>query len=385
MRAVGVVTEYNPFHNGHAYHLQQARAVTGADVVVAVMSGNFVQRGEAAIFDKWQRANEALHNGADVVIELPFQWAVQPAHIFAQGALELLSAMKIDTMVFGAEHPETDFSALAKVPMADSTAFKQFDRTFATQFNEVFEAQTGFKLDQPNDILGYGYARANEQLAVPLKLRAVGRRGSAYHQTTLSKETFSSATAIRQAVLTQESAVQISDMVPGTTLADVQAGRAQPGWSDTMWALLRHTLLMTPVDELQQIYQMSEGLEYRLQEAAEKSATWQDFLTAIKTKRYTYSRLQRVCLYTLLHATTTDMRSKSEAYLRLLGFTEIGQQFLHETKKDFTRPLITRFDQHLKTGQLNLDYRAGMLYEMLTGTQQDFRRDPIRIASDQQN
>lgn len=385
MRAVGVVTEYNPFHNGHAYHLQQARAVTGADVIVAVMSGDFVQRGEAAIFDKWHRSEEALRNGADVVIELPFFSAVQPAHLFAQGALGLLSAMKIDTMVFGAEHPDTDFTALAQIPMADSTAFKQFDRTFATQFNEVFEAQTGFKLDQPNDILGYGYARANEALDVPLTLRAIARRGSDYHQTALSEKTFSSATAIRQAMLTHASQTALTDMVPAITLNDFQTDNPQTGWPKTMWQLLRHTLLMTPVEELRDIYQMSEGLEYRLKEAAEWSDNWQDFLTASKTKRYTYSRLQRVCLYTLLHATTADMLPENEGYLRLLGFTEAGQQFLHDTKKNFTKPLITRFDQHLKTGQLNLDYRAGMLYEMLTGVQQDFRRDPLRILSDQQN
>ncbi|WP_421016592.1 nucleotidyltransferase [Furfurilactobacillus cerevisiae] len=381
MQAVGVVAEYNPFHNGHRYHLQQARAVTGADVVIAVMSGNFVQRGEAAIFNKWQRASEALHNGADLVVELPFHWAVQPAHLFAQGALSLLSAMQVPTLVFGAEHYQTDFAALAHATVNDSQAFKTFNETYATLFNAQLESQTGFRLDQPNDILGYGYAVANAKLSSPLKLMPVARVGSEYHDDQMNPRGYSSATAIRQTVLGHQRGVNVAANVPAETFADIRHLTPLKGWSPKMWALLRHTLLMMPTTSLHQIYQMSEGLDYRLKEAAETQSHWDDFLTAIKTKRYTYSRLQRVCLYALVHALDNEMTPGQTDYLRLLGFTSAGQHYLNAHKKTFGLPVVTRFDQNLKKTTLNLDYRAGMLYEMLTGQSQDFRHDPIRIGT----
>ncbi|MGV0167263.1 nucleotidyltransferase [Furfurilactobacillus sp. WILCCON 0119] len=383
MRVVGVVTEYNPFHNGHRYHLEQARSLTHADVVVAVMSGNFVQRGEAALLDKWHRANEALHNGADVVVELPFYWAVQPAHLFAEGALRLLSALQAQTMVFGAEHPETDFTALAQVQIDDAAAFKTFDQTYATQFTSQLAEKTGFLLDQPNDILSYGYAVANANLDHPLTLQPLKRQGQGYHDEDLTTATtaFASATALRTALFNQKSQAELAPYVPATTLADLTAADVTPqaGWSAAMWQLLRHTLLMTPIEELGQIYQMAEGLEYRMKEAAERHQTYSDFMDAIKTKRYTYSRLQRVCLYTLLHATAAEMTPPQADYLRLLGFTPTGQAFLNQYKKQFTLPVVNRFDQKLKHATLNLDYRAGMLYEMLTGVPQDFRHDPLRV------
>ncbi|HAT54740.1 MAG TPA: nucleotidyltransferase [Lactobacillus sp.] len=381
MRAVGVVAEYNPFHNGHRYHLQRAREISGADVVVAVMSGNFVQRGAAAMFNKWQRTNEALHNGADIVIELPFHWAVQPAHLFAQGALSLLSALQVPDLVFGAEHEQTDFTALARVGINDTQAFKTFNETYATLFNDQLESQTGFRLDQPNDILGYGYAVANSRLQTPLNLLPIKRVGRDYHDSLLDNSGYSSATAIRQTVLGHRRGVNVAANVPAETFADIRHLTPMAGWSPQMWQLLRHELLMTPVASLHEVYQMSEGLEFRLKEAAETQAHWDDFLTAIKTKRYTYTRLQRVCLYTLVHAVNAEMVPGQPDYLRLLGFTTAGQNYLNVYKKRFTLPLITRFDQTLKKTTLNLDYRAGMLYEMLTGQAQDFRHDPIRLES----
>ena len=146
-------------------------------------------------------------------------------------------------------------------------------------------------------------------------------------------------------------------------------------WSCEMWTLLRHQLLVMSINQLQQIYQMSEGLEYRLKRSAEQNDTWNDFLESIKTKRYTYTRLQRVCLYTLLNITNKEIKQQ-QSYLRLLGFNERGRQYLQKYKKDFTLPLISRFDLHSDIS-LDLDYRAGKIYELLTGKEQDLRHKPI--------
>ena len=147
MKAVGMVVEYNPFHNGHRYHLQQAKKISGADVTVAVMSGNFTQRGEPTIVDKWSRARAAVMNGVDLVIELPVFYAVQPAHRFAGGALSLLNALGVDSIVFGSEHPEWDFARLVKAEEAfNQESFNKYNATYATQFNEQLKEQTGVTL-----------------------------------------------------------------------------------------------------------------------------------------------------------------------------------------------------------------------------------------------
>ena len=141
LKAVGLVVEYNPFHNGHLYHLQKAKEVIGADVVVAVMSGNFTQRGEPTILDKWQRARAALNNGVDLVIELPLVSAVEPADRFAAGALQLLADMQVESVVFGAEHPHWDFHHMVDLEKSfQADQFKQFDQTYATQFNQIGRA-----------------------------------------------------------------------------------------------------------------------------------------------------------------------------------------------------------------------------------------------------
>ena len=137
MQAVGMVVEFNPFHNGHAYYVQQAKKQTGADVAVAVMSGNFTQRGEPTIVDKWERTRAALANGVDLVVELPLYFACQPAHRFAAGALALLDQLQVPTVAFGAEHPQWDFKKFVRLAADfDQAALKQYNATYATQFND---------------------------------------------------------------------------------------------------------------------------------------------------------------------------------------------------------------------------------------------------------
>ena len=152
MQAVGLITEYNPLHNGHRYHLRQAQQLTNADCVIVVMSGDWLQRGEPAILDKWTRAKLALENGADLVIELPVFFATQPAHLFARGGIELLSALDCTSVVFGAEHPELDFQRLATAIAARQGSFTHYNATFATQFNAALQAATGVTLTAANDI-----------------------------------------------------------------------------------------------------------------------------------------------------------------------------------------------------------------------------------------
>ena len=376
MHAVGLVTEYNPFHNGHRYHLSQARELTHAEVVVAVMSGNFTKRGEPTLLDKWQRAQAALTNGVDLVVELPIFMAVQPAHRFAAGALELLAALGVDYVVFGAEHPKWDFNQLVAAEQNfTASGCSQYNATFATQFNEQLKDQTGLSLTDPNDILSFVYYKAQINERLPLRLHPIQRRGSQYHDER-SEGKIASASAIRQAVLEHG---DFKQAVPVQTAQQLQKLQQVPSW-DAMYPMLRNQLIQAPVEQLAQIYQMAEGLEYRMKDAAQRNLSFAGFMKAVKTKRYTYAHLLRVYLYTILQLTESQVSDHlKRPYLHVLGFNERGRDYLHSIKKQVELPLLTKIDQNLRDDLLNLDYRAGKLYQTFTPVEQDLKHAPVIV------
>lgn len=377
MRAVGLITEYNPFHNGHCYHIEQAKRLTDADCVVAVMSGNFVQRGEPAILDKWHRTKEALKGGVNLVIELPVALTVEPANRFAGGALTLLHALHVDSVVFGSEHPDWNFSKLvAAEDNFQKQSFEKFNATYATQFNEQLKKQTGYTLTEPNDILAFSYYKENFNRQLKLNLYPIKRIGGAYHDPSLTSR-LSSATAIRNAIKEKK---DVSKYVPNQTALDLRQVSQVPTF-DALYPLLRNQLIQTPVQQLSKVYSMSEGLEYRLKEAAENNLDFAGYLKAIKTKRYTYAHLLRVSFYTILGAAKSEVATVVQhPYLRVLGFDRIGQQYLHQIKKSVELPLINRVDRDLRQGLLNLDYRVGKLYQTFTPDEQDVTRSPIIVG-----
>ncbi|MQB70327.1 nucleotidyltransferase [Lactobacillus reuteri] len=376
MKAVGMVVEYNPFHNGHRYHLQQAKKISGADVTVAVMSGNFTQRGEPTIVDKWSRARTAVMNGVDLVIELPVFYAVQPAHRFAGGALSLLNALGVDSIVFGSEHPEWDFAHLVKAEEAfNQESFNKYNATYATQFNQQLKEQTGVTLIDPNDILAFAYTKAKINQGYHFELLPIKRQGSNYHDQQI-KGKIASASAIRQAISEKGDYRQAVPQVMGDILATINN---IPSWTE-LYPLLRNQLIQAPISTLQSTYLMAEGLEYRMKEAAQRSLDFNSFMKFTKTKRYTYAHLLRVCLYTILQITQEEVDEHSKhPYLHVLAFNKQGREYLHQVKKQLDLPLITKVDQEMRDQLLNLDYRAGKLYQLFTPIEQDLKHPPIII------
>lgn len=374
MQAVGMVVEFNPFHNGHAYYAQQARAQTGADVAVAVMSGNFTQRGEPTIVDKWQRTRAALANGVDLVVELPLFFACQPAHRFAAGALALLNQLRVAAVAFGAEHPQWDFAALVRTAAKfDQAALKQYNATYATQFNEQLAAQTGVSLKDPNDILAFAYNKAVWDHHYGIRLVPIQRVGSNYHDQVITGQ-IASASAIREAI---EQQTAFAETVPAEMRPALQQVGKVPDW-DTLYPLLRNQLIQAPLENLRQAYQMAEGLEYRLKAAAQQSLTFDQFIHAIKTKRYTYAHLIRLCLYATLQLTEAEMTwHTAHPYLHILGFNQRGRAYLHQVKKQVEFPLFTKVSQQMRDHLYCLDYRAGKLYQTFTSVEQDLKHAPI--------
>ncbi|HJD99483.1 nucleotidyltransferase [Levilactobacillus brevis] len=375
LRAAGIVAEYNPFHNGHAYQIAQARKKTGADVIVAAMSGNWVQRGEPAMMDKWQRTEAALAGGVDLVVELSGAAALQPAHLFARGAVAVLAALKCQWLVFGTEHPDMDYDCLMAHLPSDPATFKRFDQTYASLFQGYLREQTGITLSAANDILGFFYAVANQQQGQPLQLVPLARRGSQHNDTAVMQGTnYASATAIRAASLAGDWAT-VQPVVPTKTLALLQQ-ESLISWAD-FWPLLRYQLISAPVTDMRQRYQITEGVEYRLKRAALEATTFADFMRIVKTKRYTYTRLQRQAAYLLLQALPEEMRPQPQ-YLRVLGYSKQGQAYLHQIKKHVALPLVSRANRDWQKGVGSLDDRLGSLRTLVTGIPQDYGRIPIK-------
>lgn len=368
MKACGIIVEYNPFHNGHLYHAKIAREKSQAEVVIAVMSGNFLQRGEPAMLDKWTRAEEALENGVDLVVELPFAYAVQSADYFAKGGIKLLQALACEAVCFGTDYKnEIDYAAFGQFTVENQQAIdeayqkiKNNGMSYPQQMTQVFrELYSEIILDfsSPNHILAMGYAKENALFPNPMKLLPIHRKDSQYHDKKLG-ETIASATAIRKTVL-QEKRVP-EKVIPKKTCEDLQQ-IPLVSW-ENYWNLLKYQILTSSVEELRGIYQMSEGIEYRLKEKIQEALTFQDFVEKVKTKRYTWTRLQRLFTYLLLNVTREQIEEVWNAsYLRVLGFNHAGQRYLKERKADFTLPTVTNLSQKQP---LHLDVKAGQIYQL---------------------
>lgn len=390
MKAVGIIAEYNPFHNGHAYQIQAAKDQSQADLVVVAMSGNFVQRGEPAIIDKWSRAESALRNGADLVLELPFQYAVQSAEFFASGGIQVLSEARVDALSFGVEFADLkrfegfvswldENRECVNQLMQEDASGESYPRRFATAVEKL--GGESDLLAEPNIQLALNYMQANQKLDKPLDLFVVERRGAQHTDSELGKMGFSSGTSIRNALATND-VEALSEVVPEATMKALDTKYKVT--QEMMWNALKYQLTVQSAKRLRDIYQMSEGLENRLISLLSKANSYHEFLTLLKTKRYTWTRLQRLTLYTLLQVTEEEMQAAmaERPKLRVLGFTEQGQAYLKQLRDKVEVEIVTNLKvEHNQS--LALDIRAGRFYELLSGGEgQDFLRSPLRIVEE---
>lgn len=385
MSTVGIVAEYNPFHSGHDFLMNQARLIAKNDPIVVVMSGNYVQRGQMAIMDKWKRARAALQSGADLVFELPFSFAVQPADIFANGSVKILSQLGVKNLVFGVENANLNFDYLAKkisqIPQ-DSLNFRDYTQTYATQYNQLVAREVGQEVNQPNLMLAIAYAVANLKLGHPMSLSPITRIGSGHDDPLITEKVISSATGIRNYVLDHQGddLSALKNFLPKVELAELEKQTLYPNWN-LLFKFLKYRLESSSVDELSSIYQMSEGLEYKMKEEIHEATNFTDFLRRIKSKRYTYARLRRLALYTLLNVQEDQMRqSQEDVSTMLLGYTERGRNHLKRLRKDATVPIISKVDKkNSSQGTLGLQVKVDRFYEQLIGVDQNFGRRPIEV------
>lgn len=380
MTVVGIIAEFNPFHNGHLYLLQQIKKKFPQATIVVVMSGNFLERGEPACIDKWIRTKQAMLAGVDLVVELPVAYCIQPADRFAWGAIKILNELKIDYLCFGAEHAQFDFSQMAQKVAGIHGNFQKFNESYAAAYQRVVTEKVGHPVDQPNDLLGLAYAKACQQLAAKIQLVPIQRVAAAYHDQNLNpRQKIASATAIRKAW--QQADQQVSNYLPPGSWRIIE--EQKPLTWDDFWPWLRYRIFSSTPLQLKTVYDVAEGLEYRLQQqlmGLPMTASFDDWIKAVKTKRYTYTHLSRVAVSILLQLKQTEVeRQFKQPYLRPLGFNARGQQVLHQIKKQTTWPVIVKVGQEEVKKIIEVDYRAGKVYELASHRPQDLKRSPMII------
>ncbi|WP_338451947.1 nucleotidyltransferase [Niallia oryzisoli] len=399
MKAVGVVVEYNPFHHGHAYHIECAKKETGADVVIAAMSGNFLQRGEPAIVSKWARTEMALKGGIDLVFELPYSFAVQKADTFAAGAVSLLGAAGCEFICFGSESGQIEdfyqtYHFIEKHKETYNRVIKQFinkgysyPKALSLAFQTLEPEGNVIDLSLPNNILGFQYVKAAEISDYPGKMVTIARKSANYHDQHFSSASIASATSIRKALFSQKGDIsQIKSYVPIHTYEALRQYRQNYGtfhdWN-MYWSYLKLNLLQLNNTELKEIYEIEEGIENRLLSLAIKCETFPHFMEELKTKRYTWTRLQRTLTHILTHSTKKEMNvlDGNVSYLRLLGMTETGRSYLNQLKKDCPIPIISKRSSFTNQ-QIQTDTRASRIYAM--GLPEKYRQKAIELEFMQQ-
>lgn len=400
MKATGIIVEYNPFHNGHALHAKMAKKQTNSDLVIAVMSGNFLQRGEPAFTNKWQRTKMALQNGVDLVFELPYAFATATAPQFAQGAIQLLDGLLCDSFCFGSEEGNikpfehslhlmttyhTSYQAKIRESMQEGISYPH---ALANAYQHIQHLDKGnlplVDLTKPNNILGFHYMQAAQTIKTTMQAATIQRVGAQYHDEHFTTSTIASATAIRQQFFNSSQSEEIAPFLPssGYTLITEQVNEQIPfaNWK-VFYPLLRAIILREGPEELQHIADITEGIENRIYEAALHHTRFDDFMQQVKSKRYTWTRLQRMLTHIFTRYTYAK-RAHIEApsYLRLLGMTAIGRQYLHRTKKQLRYPLISKVSASTDAA-LQVDIAATNMYHLGLGQHQlindEYRRTPI--------
>lgn len=349
MKICGIVAEYNPFHNGHKYQIEQARKKSGCDLVIAVMSGNFTQRGEPAIVDKYSRAKTAVENGVDVVIELPYFYATQSASHFAKGAVDILKKANVDYISFGSECGNLEnLQDIADTPINPDHLKESLNQ--GSSFPHAYSLLTSTM--QPNDILAVSYLKEIKDSDITPIL--IPRTMDNYKSDAMSS--MASAYAIRSALVNGSS---IKDATPMEQKLLASKAINTP---DLYYPYLRNLLLLTKRSDLEDTFLFNEGIERHLEQCAMDCSTYDEFLNKAITHRYTAGRIRRTCLQAMVQLRNQEVKNLPELHtLHVLAFNEKGRAYLKEMKDQQENRLVTRFAKVSRPWR-ELEYRSTLLY-----------------------
>ena len=353
MNIIGVICEYNPFHNGHLYHINKIKEMFPESTIVLVMSGNFTQRGDTSIINKWDKTEIALKNNIDLVIELPFKFTCESADIFAYGAVNILNKLKVDTIVFGSETNDIDkFNDIANIQLSKEYDIKVKEYVssginYATSLSKAL-SDFGFKnIKNPNDILAISYIRELKKINSNIKCISI-KRDNDYNSKKLTND-ITSATSIRENIKNTD----IKKYVPDNVYPYL---KKKLYFIEDYFPLLKYKILSE--NNLNKYVGIDEGIDNKIKKVIYNSNSYEELIMNIKSKRYTYTKIKRILLAILI-GFEKDNFNKNIDYIRVLGFNKKGRTYLNKIKKEIDIPIYTNFKK-----EMNLELKVTSIYDI---------------------
>lgn len=391
MKILGIIAEYNPFHNGHIYHIQKSKEITNSDYVIAIMSGNFTQQGNISIFDKFKRAKLATNNGVDLVIELPTIYANSSSQYFTKGAISLLNSLNIvDYISFGSESGNIDtLLNISKIIVSnENEIWKDISKNLklGISFAQAREQSIGKyltlseieELSKPNNILGIDYLTQLLKNSSTIKPFTISRNSSNFNDKNINNAgNFSSATSIRELIYDNGDSTILENVVPNDTLNIINSTNAT--FNDTLFDILKYKIITSKKEDLAKINEVTEGLENKLITSVSTSSNYNDLLSHIKSKRYQMSKIKRMLNNIILDITKLDFDNifnSDQMYAHVLSTSNRGKILLSKISKNSIIPLITSLNDNalnnlsnIQRKMLEKDILSSNIYSILNNEQ----------------
>lgn len=366
MQKIGIIAEYNPFHNGHLYQINEVKRIFPDSIIVVILSGNFTQKGDISIINKWKKTEIALNNNVDLVVELPFCFSSEGADLFAKGSISLLKELKIDTLVFGSESNNINILYnLANTQINN----KKFDLRLKEYLDKGFNYPnslakalkdfTNYEIKEPNDTLGVSYIKEIIKQKANITPYSI-KRTNDYNSLEL-KGNIVSASAIRNGIKENKN---VNKFIPNYKIEN-------PHFIDEYFNLLKYKIL---TENDLSIYQtVDEGIEFRIKKYINECNSLEELIDKCKTKRYTYNRIKRMFLHILCGFTKEEAKNNKEIkYIRILGFNKNGKKYLNSIKKDINLPILTKYND-----LLYIEQRVTSIYNLITKDTEEHKNKVI--------
>ena len=359
-KVVGIVAEYNPFHNGHKYQIEKIREKYKDATIIVVCSSSFTQRGDTSILNKFDKAKVALNNGVNLVVELPYVYSTQSSDIFASAAIKILNYLKVDTICFGTERDSVGDIKKCAITQLDEPKYNEIVReelelgvNYPTALNKALKKLIDIEITEPNDLLALSYVKEIIKNQYNIEIFNI-KRTNDFHDID-SNEMIVSASNIRNKLINN---IDIKGKVPN----DVYKILKNIKFNNKYFEFLKYKI--NSENDLEKYLDVDEGLSTRIRNSIDKSNSLDELIQNIKTKRYTYNKISRM-LNHILCSFTKDERDKTKdiEYIRILGFDEVGQKHLNSIKDNMNVKILNKFDTSYKT--LEIEKRVSSIYSMI--------------------
>lgn len=359
MKTIGIIAEYNPFHLGHLYQIDKIKEMYPDSLIIVIISTCFTERGDISIINKWNKTKICLENKVDLVVELPTLYATQSADIFAAGALKILNELKIDTLVFGSECDNVDeLINLANIQLNNSSynmlVKKYLDEgiNYPSAMSKALKELSNIKIDKPNDLLALSYIKEiikNNYNITPISIK----RTNDYHSREITGSIIN-ASLIRELYNNKE---DINSYVPNNVInylySDISLNNA--------YKLLIYSIISS-IDQLNKFLDVDEGIENRIIKGINICNSWNELVNYVKTKRYTYNKINRMFIHIMLNIKKSD--NNGDIYIKILGFNNLGKNYLNSIKKDIKLPIFYGYKPN-KLNVLDIEYRSTYIYSLI--------------------